>query len=190
MNVLFINAAYRDGSRTIRLAEYYLNRFHGDDRVERVELGTNPPQPLDARRLRIYNESVGAHDFSHEMFDSAKQFVRADVILIAAPFWNFGLPAVLNAYLELVCSQGVSFDIDGQGNYHSLCRAKKLVFVTTAGGLIPEPNCAFGFIRQLCGAFWGIEDVRCYGAEGLDIAGADTEALLEQTCRRMECDAI
>ena len=186
MNVLFINAAFRDGSRTRRLAEHYLNRYHENDRVDYIELGTDSTLPLDAERLRIYNAAVAARDFSNEMFDPAKKFVQADVILIAAPFWNFGLPAVLSAYLEMVCSQGVSFDMDENGNYFTLCRARKLVFFTTAGGYIPEPNCAFGFIRQLCEAFFGIEDVQCYRAEGLDIVGTDVEKVLEQTCRSMD----
>ena len=111
MNVLFINAAFRDGSRTLRLAEYYLQKHHAGDAVTRLELGENPPAPLDAPRLREYNAAVESRGFSGEMFDCARQFAQADVILIAAPFWNFGLPAVLSAYLELVCSQGVSFDI-------------------------------------------------------------------------------
>ena len=105
MNVLFINAAFRDGSRTLRLAEYYLQKHHAGDAVTRLELGENPPAPLDAPRLREYNAAVAARGFSGEMFDCARQFAQADVILIAAPFWNFGLPAVLSAYLELVCSQ-------------------------------------------------------------------------------------
>ena len=189
MNVLFINAAFRDGSRTLRLAEHYLELFHTDDAVTRLELGENPPAPLDATRLRTYNKAVASRDYSDDMFRYAKQFAQADVILIAAPFWNYGLPAVLGAYLEMVCSQGVTFDMDEKGNYVSLCLGKKLVFFTTAGGLIPEPNCAFGFIRQLCGAFFGIADVRCFSAEGLDIAGTDVDAVLERTCRSMESGA-
>ncbi len=186
MKVLFMNAAFRDGSRTKRLAEYYLQTFHGTDEVERLELGVDVPMPLDQTRLREYNAAVSAHEFSGNMFDYARQFAKADEILIAAPFWNFGLPAVLSAYLELVCSQGVCFDIDEKGNYISLCRAEKLVFFTTAGGYIPEVNCAFGFLQDLCEAFFGIEDVRCYQAEGLDIDGTDVEAVLAQTCRSME----
>ena len=189
MKVLFINAAFRDGSRTRYLAEYYLNKFHADDEVERLELGTDAPIPLDRTRLREYNAAVATRNYDSDMFDYARQFARADVILIAAPFWNFGLPAVLGAYLELVCSQGVTFDMDKKGNYISLCRAKKLVFFTTAGGYIPETNCAFGFLQDLCDAFFGISDVQCFSAEGLDIVGADVEDLLEQTCERMDCSA-
>ena len=186
MKILFINAAFRDGSRTLRLAEHYLKTYHPDDPVIRLELGEITPEPLDTQRLREYNTAVARHSFSGEMFDYARQFALADEIVIAAPFWNFGLPAVLGAYLEMVCSQGVTFDMDEKGNYVSLCRAKRLLFFTTAGGYIPEPNCAFGFIRKLCDAFFGIRDARCFTAEGLDVAGTDVEAALEETCRRIE----
>ena len=186
MKVLMINAAFRAGSRTLRLAKYYLEKFHADDEVEWIDLGTQCPQPLDAARLAVYNEAVAARDFSHEMFAWAKQFAGADVILIAAPFWNYSIPAVLHAYLELVCSQGVSFDIRPDGRYVSLCKAKKLVYFSTAGGGLPTPDCGFGLIKAMSDVFWGIPDVRAYQAENLDIDGADVEALLAGVCARME----
>lgn len=178
MSILFINAAFREGSRTLRLAEKYLESC--TDEITRVELGDQVPMPLDRKTLAIYNESVAAHEFSHPMFDWAKQFVEADEIVIAAPFWNYSIPAVLHTYLELVCSQGVSFDIDETGSYGSLCKAKKLTYITTAGGPIPENDHAFGYIQDLCRVFWQIDDVRYYKADGLDIYGTDVEAELEK----------
>ena len=186
MKVLMINAAFREGSRTLRLAKYYLDKFHADDEVEWIDLGTQCPQPLDAVRLAVYNEAVAARDFSHEMFTWAKQFAQADVILIAAPFWNYSIPAVLHAYLELVCSQGVSFDICPDGSYVSLCRAKKLVYFSTAGGGFPDPDCGFGLIKAMSDAFWRIPDVRAYQAENLDIIGTDVERTLKAVMKRMK----
>lgn len=185
MKVLFIDSAFRDGSRSRYLAEYYIEKFHSADCVERVDLGDHCPAPLDRESLRVYNQAVASADYQEKLFDCAKQFAAADVILIAAPFWNYSIPAALHAYLELVCSQGVSFAIDEKGNYFSLCRAKKLVFFTTAGGYIPEINCAFGYIQALCKAFWHIDDVKCYQAEALDIIGTDVEAALAKVCSSM-----
>ncbi len=185
MKVLFVDSAFRDGSRTRRLAEYYMDKFHSADSITRVDLGQCCPEPLDRERLRVYNQAVAAGDYRAELFDWAKQFVEADVILIAAPFWNYSIPAALHSYLELVCSQGVSFDMDADGNYFSCCRAKKLVFFTTAGGYIPEVNCAFGYIQELCKVFWRIDEVKCYQAEALDIIGTDVEAALAKVCGTM-----
>lgn len=176
MSILFINAAFREGSRTLQLAERYLTKYQED--VKRVELGDSFPMPLDRKGIALYNDAVARHCFDHPMFDPAKEFVKADEIIIAAPFWNYTVPAVLHAYLELVCTQGISFDINDKGVYHSLCQAKKLTYITTAGGKIPEADHAFGYIAELARVFWEIDDVQYYKADGIDIYGTDVEKVL------------
>lgn len=180
MTTLFVNAAFRDGSRTLRLAHCYLEGVQGD--VTEVNLGTMPVKPLDAEGLARYNEAVAAHDYSDTMFDPARQFASADEIVIAAPYWNNSIPAALHAYLELVCSQGVTFDILEDGTYVGLCRAKRLAFITTGGGAIPAHNFAFGYVASLAQEFWHIPEVRCYQAEGLDAVGCDVDAVLGHVC--------
>ena len=138
------------------------------------------PQPLDGDLLRLYNAAVGSRDFSSLMFNPATMFAAADEIVIAAPFWNFSIPAILHNCIELICTQGVTFDMSPEGEYFSLCRANRLTYITTAGGYIPENDHAFGYIRDLCESFWGIKDIRYIKAEGLDIYGADIERLLDE----------
>lgn len=36
------------------------------------------------------------------MFDVAKQFARTDMVVVAAPFWDMGIPAKLKIYFENV----------------------------------------------------------------------------------------
>ena len=122
-----------------------------------------------------------AHDFSHPMFDFAKQFIEADEIVIAAPFWNYGIPAILHNYLELVCTQGISFDISAEGVYFSGCKAKKLVYITTAGGFIPEVDHAFGYINTLAKEFWKIPEIKYIKADGLDVYGINVEEKIQET---------
>lgn len=178
MAVLFVNAAFREGSRTLRLAEKYLEKCGKD--VKRIELGDSYPKPLDREGIAIYNQAVASHDFSHPMFDAPKEFVEAEEIVIAAPFWNFTLPAALHAYLEMVCTQGISFDMSGNGQYYSLCKAKKLTFITTAGGKIPEIDHSFGYIKTLVDVFWKIEEVKYIKADGIDMYGTDVEKVLSE----------
>lgn len=181
MTVLFVNAAFRDGSRTEALARRALEEYTGSEIVE-IDLGGGFP-PLDRERLRRYNEAVAGTAFDHPMFDAAKQFADADEIVIAAPFWNFGIPAALHAYLEMVCTQGITFDLSAEGSYYGKCRAKRLTFVTTAGGFIPESDHSIAYIDDLCRIFWEIPHFRVFRADGLDIYGADVPALLEQAMR-------
>lgn len=184
MQILYINAAFRAGSRTARLAADYLRRCTGT--VTEIDLGTQAPAPLDAETLRRYEKAVATGCFDDPMFDPAKQFAAADEIVIAAPFWNYSIPAVLHNYLELVCTQGITFDLSPEGRYYGKCRARKLTFLTTAGGPIPKEDHAFGYIKNLAEAFWEIPEIRCYGADCLDITGANVEAILEKTISEMK----
>ncbi len=183
MSILFINGAFRKDSRTHLLARYYLSLKK--DTIETVETGDCRIQPFDRERLEIYNRSVAEGDFQNEMFDAGKRFREAKEIVIAAPFWNYSIPAALHSYLEMVCSQGVTFDIDETGVYHSLCRADKLTVIITAGGSIPENDHAFGYIKDLAEIFWNIPEIRYYRAEDLDAEGTDVEKALESVRREM-----
>ncbi len=181
--LLFVNACFREGSRTERLARNWLSaRAYVGDVVE-LRLGAMDVEPLDAggvSPIGDYNRAVATASYEHPMFNIPKQFAQADEVVIAAPMWNYTLPAKLHAYLELVCSQGVTFDMGPSGEYVSLCRAQRLTFVTTAGGSAPAPadDHAFGHILTLSRSFWHIPRVDLVAGWGLDIIGADVDAIL------------
>jgi FMN-dependent NADH-azoreductase len=183
--ILFINAAFRNGSRTFRLASHYMKRYSGDDIIT-VELGDEELTPLNRQTLKTYNRAVKQSDYADGLFSVAKQFAQADEIIIAAPFWNFSIPAVLHTYLELACTQGVNFDVSENGSYYTLCKAKKLVYITTAGGYIPQDDHAFGYIKTLAEIFWGIGDIEYYKADGIDIIENDAERILSDTEAEMD----
>ncbi|MGN1399666.1 MAG: NAD(P)H-dependent oxidoreductase [Erysipelotrichaceae bacterium] len=176
MSILFVNSTLRDDSRTLLLANKYLERL--DDEIIRLDLAKCKVEPLNNKSLAKYLKDVPQKNFADKMYDYAKQFAESEVIVIAAPFYNFSFPAVLHDYLEMVCCQGVTFDLDQNGNYVSLCKAKKLIYITTAGGYIPEEDHAFGYIEQLCQQFFKIADVRYIKADGIDLVGNDCDKIL------------
>jgi len=183
--LLFVNACMRDGSRTEQLARMWLRRRAYDGEVKELVLGDLDVEPLDTTGLSPlakYNEGVGSGDYGHPLFDYAKEFAQADEVLIAAPVWNYAMPAKLHAYLELVCSQGVTFDVDETGTYVSLAKAKRLTYVTTAGGgqMEPQDDHAFGYVQTLANRFWHIPRVDLVAAWSVDIDGANVSALLEE----------
>lgn len=186
MSTLFINAAFRDGSRTGRLARHYLETL--SDEVIEVNLGDGSHRALDSHTLAGYLHGVGSHSYADDLFDAARQFAAADEIVIAAPYWNNSIPAALHDYLELVCSQGVTFDIMPDGSYVGLCRARRLVFLCTAGGTLPEHDHCWEYVESLARDFWHIPERRCYKAEDLDQAGCDVEAALSGAMARIDAD--
>lgn len=174
--ILFINACVRPGSRTLELAETLLQRLNGD--VQEVKLYETHIPALDLSGMEKRNRAGRENDFSNPAFDLAKQFAAADVIVIAAPYWDLMFPAVLKTYLENITVGGITFFYSAQGRPQSLCKAKALHYVTTSGGYIGQNDFGFTYINALAQNFFGITQIHRYTAEGLDIFGADAEKIM------------
>ena len=122
------------------------------------------------------------------MFDLARQFAAADQVVVAAPYYDLSFPASLKQYFEQINVLGITFEYSPQGMPITMCKASRLYYVTTAGGAFVPEEFGFGYVKALAQGFYGIEDVRQIRAVGLDIEGADVEAIM---CKAIEsCDTI
>ena len=175
--ILFLNACVREQSRTLRLAYRLLQKMNRPYTELRVYDAVYPI--ADEAFLTQRDQRIAARAFDDPMFDLARQFARADEIVIAAPYWDLSFPAALKQYLEQINVLGVTFRYTPLGIPEGLCRAERLTYVTTAGGTYCPEEYGFGYIKALAQNFYGISDVRLVRAVGLDIDGADTEAILQ-----------
>ena len=173
--ILFINACARENSRTLELAECVMRTLSGER--EDVELYKTALSPLDAQGIESRAKASRTNDFSDGAFALAKQFAGADVIVVAAPYWDLMFPAVVKSYFEAVTVSGLTFVYGDNGIPRGLCKAQKLIYVTTSGGPIMH-NFGYEYVTALAKSFYGIADVCCVSAQGLDIRGADTDAIL------------
>ena len=176
--ILFVNACVRPHSRTFKLAQSVLSRLSGQ--VEEINLNRSPVPFLDREGLAQRDALLAQEDFSAPMLRHALQFSKADTIVIAAPYWDLMFPALLKAYLESVTVSGLTFHYTEEGRPATLCRAKRLIYVTTAGGPIGSYDFGFQYVSALAHGFFEIPEVHCVKAEGLDIVGADVDAILKQ----------
>jgi FMN-dependent NADH-azoreductase len=184
--ILFIDACVRAGSRTRRLAEHLLGRLGGPVREEKLSGLRFPAADADFIEQRDALSHAGS--FEHPLFDLARRFAEADEIVVAAPFWDLSFPSALKRYFEQVNALGVTFTYSPEGVPVGLCRAKKLWYVTTAGGPVFDDSFGYGYVRALARGFYGIAETQLIKAEGLDILGADVEAILRRAER--EIDAL
>ena len=185
--LLFLNACVRPGSRTLELAETLLANWKG--RIQEVRLYEMRLPMLELKGLEKRNRAAQEKNFSDPVFDAAWQFAAADVIVIAAPYWDLMFPAALKTYLENITVSGVTFCYSAQGRPESMCRAKKLYYLTTSGGFIGENDFGFSYIEALAKNFFGITEIHRYAAEGLDIFGADVEQIMEKTKEKINKDS-
>ena len=182
--ILFVDACVRPESRTRQLAEYLLEKLGGE--VTALRLQEEEMFPLNLERLNTRDAALKDGDLDHSILRYARQFAGADTVVVAAPYWDLSFPALLKTDLEQTCVTGVTVAYAEDGRPYGLCRAKRMFYVTTAGGPILSEEYGFGYLRELCRTFYGIPEVKCIKAEGLDIWGADVEAILEGVRKTMD----
>jgi FMN-dependent NADH-azoreductase len=98
----------------------------------------------------------------------------ADTIVIASPVYNFGPPATLKAWADLVARAGTTFRYTATGP-EGLLTGKKAYLAIATGGTPVGSNVDFmGRWLTFFLGFLGITDVEIVAADG--IMGADGEA--------------
>jgi FMN-dependent NADH-azoreductase len=113
----------------------------------------------------------------------------ADVLLIGAPMYNFGIPASLKAWVDQVVRIGRTFGYDGPTPI-GLLHGKRAIVVATSGGdarAYEQAGLDFrtGYLRAILG-FIGVEQVDVVTVTGtipgpadLEPARRELEALIE-----------
>ena len=152
--LLFINACYTDDSRTKILADAVLKKWDGE--IEEVKLNDGSIKALTKDTLEKRMKLQEAGDFSDEMFSLAKQFANADVVVVAAPYWDYSFPASLKAYIEQVNVCGITFDLKDDETWSPKCKADRMVYITTSGGKNPDLSYGMDYMKTLAREFFGI----------------------------------
>ncbi|ROM73051.1 FMN-dependent NADH-azoreductase [Pseudomonas brassicacearum] len=96
------------------------------------------------------------------------EFLAADAVVIAAPMYNFTIPTQLKAWIDRIAVAGQTFRYTEAGP-EGLCGDKKLVIVSTSGGLHagqPSGVAHEEYLKVMFG-FLGITDIEFVRAEGL-----------------------
>lgn len=173
----------RPDSRTYRIAKELLNKLNGT--VEEVNLSNENIQPLNWESLQKRDEYISLGDFSSPIFKYAKQFADADEIVIAAPYWDLSFPSIVKIYLEAITVTGITFKYTSEGIPVGLCKAKRIFYVTTAGGAIGNSNWGLEYIKSLAENFYGIDQTIYFKAENLDIIGNDPDEIVGREIDRI-----
>jgi FMN-dependent NADH-azoreductase len=100
------------------------------------------------------------------------ELLESDLLVMATPMWNFGIPSALKAWIDLVVRPGRTFRYS-DGGVIGLAKNKKAILVVASGGVFTEgPWRPWDFVephlRQILG-FIGIVDVQAIRVEGMNI---------------------
>ena len=99
------------------------------------------------------------------------EFLSADVVVVGAPMYNFGIPSQLKAWIDRVAVAGKTFRYTADGP-QGLAGGKQVIVAATYGGKHPVEsgrNFVEPYLRQVF-AFLGIDDVEFVSADGLSVS--------------------
>jgi len=107
----------------------------------------------------------------------------ADHIVLTTPMYNFGVPATLKAWIDLICRAGITFRYGANGA-EGLLKGKRVdIVITTGGAPLHSPvDFASGYLRQVF-AFIGIDDVSIIGADQMNV---DAQASFARATAQIE----
>jgi FMN-dependent NADH-azoreductase len=105
---------------------------------------------------------------------------EASHIVIASPIYNFSVPAVLKAWIDMVARARVTFRYTENGP-EGLLKGKKAYLVIASGGvpLGSDMDYASTYLRHVIG-FLGIDDVTLVNANELAQAANENEDVSQQ----------
>lgn len=178
--LLWIDCCIRgEASRTLRLSRAFFDHLPSSYEVTHLDLMQLQPRYFTGAYFDAREELLAQNRLDHPRFDLAHQFADADCIVISAPFWDLSFPALLKVYIEQVSLEGVTFATDESG-LHGLCRAERMIFLTTRGGFYTDDPQEMGsrYLHALS-QFFGIARYDCVAADGMDAAGFDSAAALQ-----------
>lgn len=181
MNVLHVVANPKPIAETHSkmLAEAFFKALKAkapEAKITEVDLYANPPPFYDYDTYRHFWYPVFDPTFkSTEKEKAAAQYAwkqcelfnKADVLVLVTPMWNFGVPAILKAWLDQVLMPNVTFNIGGSG-VKGLHHIRKVVVLASSGGAYEPGDLRDGIrngIRAALG-FVGITDVEVAWSQG------------------------
>lgn len=189
MNILQINSSARrlqddgQGSHSTRLANELVAALRDRQpasRLEVLDLGQRTLPELDEATLQALftpaeqRSEAQAARVAEDM--ALIEQVRAqDVLVLAVPMINFGIPTQLKHWIDAIAKAGVTFRYTASGP-EGLLGGRKVYVVLTRGGIYRDQpsDTMVPYLKTVLG-FLGMTDVHFIYAEGMAM-GPEAEA--------------
>lgn len=186
-NILHIDAsARRAGSVSRALSQKLVDKLSDNDsRVIRRDIGLSP--------LPVLNEAWVGANFTPEESRTSDQsealglsdqliaeLEAADTLVIGVPIYNFGIPASLKAWIDLVARAGKTFRYTESGPV-GLLDGKTVYIALASGGTQSGSDIDFAtpYLHHVLG-FLGLHNVSIIAADQLMMSGDSKVAAARQ----------
>ncbi len=142
--VLAIQSSPRPAGLSVsrRLVDLVIGRLAADDPALAVavrDLAIQSPPHVPATFLTAIRKPLTERtpeecklvDYSDELICEVRS---ADLLVIAAPMYNFGIPSTLKAWIDWISVPGVTFRYRQDGSREGLLAGRPAILVTSRGG--------------------------------------------------------
>ncbi|GFM63558.1 FMN-dependent NADH-azoreductase [Pseudomonas capsici] len=177
MKVLHIDSSILgDHSASRQLSRSVVQAYqatHVDSQVIYRDLASDALSHFSAATLAAAGTPAEGRDASQQQEVDAneailQEFLDADVVIVGAPMYNFTIPSQLKAWIDRITVAGRTFRYSEAGP-EGLCGGKKVIVVSTSGGLHAGQPTGAGHEELLKAlfAFIGVTDLQFVRAHGL-----------------------
>ena len=127
----------------------------------------------------VDKRSMDQKEALHFSDELVSELENAQQIVIASPIYNFNIPAVLKAWVDMIARAGLTFRYSENGPVGLL--KNKQVFLVMASGGVPigsEMDMASSYLKQVLG-FVGMTDVTIVDATKVALSNTNLEDSLK-----------
>lgn len=177
LNILEVSASGRRGESVSRkLTQDIIDALetrYGDIDLTRRDLSVGVPfvnEGWIAANFTADEERTHEHVAALAESDAlVKELQQADVVVIGAPIYNFGVPAVLKAWVDMIARARLTFRYTAEGP-EGLLTGKTAYIVVASGGVPVDSPVDFAtpYLRQAL-QFVGISDIEIIAADQLNV---------------------
>ncbi|MEO6685648.1 MAG: NAD(P)H-dependent oxidoreductase [Dyadobacter sp.] len=189
MKILHIISSPRgEASQSIQLGEAIIKKLlvkHKEASVKVQNLTSGSLPYLDGSHIQAFNTPPEVR--SEQQLEAIQpsdiliaELLEADIVVIGAPMYNFGIPAVLKSWIDHIARAGVAFIYTANGPV-GLIQGKKVFLAMATGGVYSEgDNKSIDFIEPYLRTslgFVGMTDVTAFRIEGVVISALKDKAM-------------
>jgi FMN-dependent NADH-azoreductase len=149
--------------------------LHAGIEIVRRDLATDPVDHLSGLHLAAAQGAVPeAEPLQRDLASgqaALEEFLAADIVVVGAPMYNFGIPSQLKAWIDRLAVAGRTFSYGANGP-EGLAGGKTVIIASSRGGFYgADTQAAFldhqeTYLRGVFG-FFGITDISFIRAEGV-----------------------
>ena len=102
-----------------------------------------------------------------DMLSYSKKVLSADIVVIAAPFYDFSYPSILKLFVENISMPNLMYNYTNEG-YQGYARGRKFIYITTRGANMPDSE-DFGYLNlDRMFKLFGFKESQLIGFGGTD----------------------